>query len=192
MPDITLSAALQEAFASADPDAPIIDTLSIYYSGLLDDLGNPADLFIFNGYEPTRVKSDGVRELDARLEATAARHGGLVVTYTGIPFSITLSGTSTDPVPRATLTIDNIKQEMIDLLIAASQSNKAIEVIYRQYIVGSEMVGPENNPPIQFNLVDVEVAATTASGSLVTLTIGNRRFPFELYKASRFPTLPYA
>src|SRR5215203_1826256 len=36
MPDFTMSDAIEEALASADPDKPIIDTLSIYYDGLLD------------------------------------------------------------------------------------------------------------------------------------------------------------
>ncbi len=192
MPDLTLSEALEDAYASADPDTPIIDTLSIYYDGLLDDDDVAADLFLFTGFEATRVNADGTRELDAKLEATAARRAGQTVTFSGVPFSINLSGTSTDPVPRATLTIDNINREMIDLLIAASQAAKAIEVVYRQYLVGSELVGPENDPPIMFNLVDVQANATSATGRLVTLTLGNRPFPYEVYKPSRFLTLQYA
>jgi hypothetical protein len=48
-------------------------------------------------------------------------------------------------------------------LIAASQSGKAIEVTYRAYIAGSELDGPENDPPIVFSLVDVSAGGTQVS-----------------------------
>lgn len=192
MPDPTLSEAMKEAYASADPDVPILETLSFYFDGQLDEDGNPADLFIFNGNNPTFVSPEGIPYLSAKLEASAPRNAGEVVSFTGIPFQITLLGVSTEAAPRAMLAVDNINQETVDLLIEAAQGGKSVSVTFRQYLVGSESAGPENDPPIVFNWVDVEVVNQQASGRLVPPTVGNRRFPFETYVPSRFRTLSYA
>jgi len=192
MPNLTLSDALEEAYAAADPDMPIIPTISIYFDGLVGDDGNPVDVFLFNGGNPTRVNDDGSRELDARLESTAPRRADQIVPFSGVPFSIQVPDTTTDPTPRATLTIDNIHQEMIDLLILAAQGGKAISITYREYLVGSETVGPENNPPLVFNLVEISATPVSVTGRLITLTVGSRRFPWQLYSPMDFPTLQYA
>lgn len=191
MADLTLSEALEEAYASADPDVPIIDTLAVYYNGLVDDNGDPSDLFIFGGYNPTIIAPDGTRTLRARLEATAARKAGQIVDFIHVPFSITLPELTTEPIPNANVSIDAVGREITDLLAAAAQSGQAIEITYRAYLVGSETVGPENSPPIVFNLVDVQADTVSANGRLITLTIGSRRFPFERYTPSRFRTLQY-
>lgn len=191
MPDLTLSDALEEAYASADPAAPVVDTISIYYNGLVDDDGLPSDLYMFNGQNPSLIDVYGARTWQARLEASAPRKAGQIVGLINIPFSITLPEMTTNPIPSASLSVDNIGREMSDLLQAAAQSGNAIEITYRAYILGSHLVGPENNPPIVFNLVDVQTDTVSASGRLITLTVGSRRFPYELYTPNRFRTLQY-
>jgi hypothetical protein len=192
MTNLTLSDALEEAYASADPDVPIIPTISIYFDGLVDDDDNPADVFLFDGMNPTRINDDGSREFDAALEVTAPRRPGARVTFSAVPFSISIPDTTTDPLPRATLSIDNVSRDTIDLLVQAAQSGKAIYVTYREYLVGGENGGPENDPPLVFNLVEVTASGVSVSGKLLTLTIGSRRFPWQSYSALRFPTLQYA
>jgi hypothetical protein len=191
MPNITLSDALEEAYAAADPDIPIIPTISIYFDGLVDDADAPADVFLFDGANPTRINDDGSRELDAVLESTAPRRASSSVMFSAVPFSISIPDTTTDPTPRATLTVDNVGREMIDLLIQAAQGGKAIYITYREYLVGSEGAGPENDPPLKFNLVEVSASGVSVSGRLITLTVGSRRFPWQSYSPSRFPTLQY-
>jgi len=192
MTNIALSDALEEAYAAADPDVPIIPTISIYFDGLVDDADAPADVFLFDGMNPTRINDDGSRELDATLEATAPRQPGALVTFSGAPFTISVPDTTTDPTPRATLTVDNVNRAMIDLLIQAAQGGKAIYITYREYLVGGETGGPENDPPLVFNLVEVAATGVSVTGRLITHTIGSRRFPWQSYSALRFPTLQYA
>lgn len=191
MPNLTLSTALEEAYASCDPDIPIIPTISIYFTGLVDDNGNPADVFFFDGANPTRTNADGSRQLDARLEATAPRLAGQIVTFSGAPFSILVPEMTTNPIPQATLTIDNVQRETIEALIQATQGVQALYVTYREYLVGSETVGPENSPPIVFNLVEVSATPISVTGTLITLTVGSRRFPWQLYSPLQFPSLQY-
>jgi len=192
MPNLTLSEALEEAYASADPDTPVIPTISIYFDGLVDSRGNPADVFLFNGANPTRINDDGTRDFIGKLEATAPRGAGTAVTFSAAPFSILVPDTTTDPTPRATLTVDNVLRETIDLLIDAAQSGKAIYVTYREYLPGAAGGSPENDPPIVFNLVEVSASPISVTGRLITLTVGSRRFPWQLYSPETFPTLQYS
>src|SRR3989304_5127951 len=57
--DPTLDGGLQEAYASASPDKILIDTISIYYDGLVDGEDNPAELYLFNGENSTTVSEAG-------------------------------------------------------------------------------------------------------------------------------------
>ena len=189
MPALNLSDALKEAYASADGDLVAIDTIGIYFDGLVDETsGLPADVFLFNGNNPTAVSDGGAALLIARLEAAAPRNAGELVNFRGIPFSITRPEMTTAAVPSATLTIDNIGREMVELLKQAATGGKSIYVTYRQYIAGFESDGPENTPPPVFSLVDVNVG-NSATGTLFPRIVGNRRFPFETYTAQRFKTL---
>jgi hypothetical protein len=192
MPDPTLNEAIQEAYASATPDKLMIDTLSIYYDGLVNDLDQPAELYLFDGNNPTSVTDAGVPLLLAKIEDTAPRAGGEMVTFIGVPFSITLPEMSTEAAVSAALQIDNVGREASDLLAAAAQGGKAITVTYRNYRAGAEASGPQNIPPRVFTLYDAEAAAGSVTGRLGFLSIGNRRFPFEPYRPDRFRTLQYA
>jgi hypothetical protein len=69
MTNPSMSEALQEAYASADPDQVIIEALSIYYDGLARRRRQPGGSASFScGDNPTSVSDDGVATLLARLE----------------------------------------------------------------------------------------------------------------------------
>jgi hypothetical protein len=191
MPSPTLSDAIKEAYASASSAAPAIETISVYYNGLVDDDDNPTELYIFTGANATSYRDDGLPLLSGKIEATAARNAGDVVTFLGIPFAITLPNVTEDPEVTAQITVDNVGREMSDLLAAAATSGNAVYMTYRPYIAGSELEGPEADPPITFILKNVQAPGSTVTADLITQTIGNRRFPFETYTPERFPTLQY-
>lgn len=192
MSDPSLSDAIKEAYASADSSQPITETISVYYAGLVDDLENPTELYLFTGANYSSIRDDGVPLLDAKIEAGAARNAGEAVSFLGVPFQITLPDVTENPQVVANITIDNVGREMSDLLAAAAISGQAVFITYRPYIVGSELDGPESEPPITFQLGNVKAPGNTVTADLLTLTIGNRRFPFQTYTPDRFKTLQYA
>src|SRR3989304_548487 len=129
--DPTLDEVLQEAYASASPDKILIDTISIYYDGLVDGEDNPAELYLFNGENSTTVSEAGVPMLTARIEDGAARHAGGLVTYLGLAFKIVLAPMNNEPVPSHLIPVNINHNETSPALKAPSKGVKAIEVTYR-------------------------------------------------------------
>ena len=193
MTDTDLSEAIKEAYASADSSLVPIDTISVYYAGLVDDDGNPSELYIFTGANATSYRdSDALPLLTAKIEASAPRNAGTLQIFLGIPFQITPPGVTENPMVQAQLTIDNVGREMSDLLQAAATSGNAVKITYRPYIAGSELDGPEVEKPMVFTLSNVKAPGNTVTADLVVTTVGTRRFPFETYTPARFKTLQYA
>lgn len=190
--DPTLNDVLQEAYASASVDKVIIDTLSFYYDGLVNDDEQPDEVYLFKGENYSSLTEDGVPLLLARIEAGAARNAGQVVTFRGVPFALTLPPMTNEPVAAAQLSIDSVNREMHDLLEAAAKGGKAIEVTYRSYVVGLENDGPQSLPPRRFLLSGVTGNNASVQGRLMFLHIGSRAYPFDSYRPETFRTLQYA
>lgn len=192
MPDPTLDEVLQEAYASASPDKVIIDTISVYYDGLVNAQNAPDELYLFTGENATEVSDEGLPLLLARIEDDAPRRAGELVTHLGIPFAITLPPMTTDSVAAAQITIDSVGRELHDILEAAAKAGKPIEITYRAYVKGLETLGPQSLPPARFVLVGANGGSASVSGRLAFLSIGNRPYPFDIYSPETFRTLQYA
>ncbi len=192
MPDPTLSEVEQEAYASASPDKLMIDTISIYYDGLVNDNDEPDELFLFNGNNAHSVSDEGVPLLFARIEAGAPRRAGELVTMLGIPFQLTRAPMTTETVAAAQLSIDSVEREAHDLLEAAAKGGKQIEVTYRSYRSGAEDGGPESLPPRRFIMTGASGSNASIDGRLVFLAIGKKPFPADTYRPDEFRTLSYA
>lgn len=191
MPDPSLNEVLQEAYASASPDKIIIDTISVYYEGLVDGDDEPDELYLFKGENATAVSEAGVPLLTARIEASAARNAGEVVTFLGIPFDLTLPPMTTEAVAAAQITIDSVGREMHDALEAAAKGGKQIEITYRSYVKGLEDGGPQSLPPRKFIMTGASGANASVGGRLAFISIGNRQYPFDSYRPDIFRTLQY-
>lgn len=192
MPDPTLDEVTQEAYASASPDKLMIDTISIYYDGLVDDDDNPSELYLFDGNNSHAVNEEGVPLLVARIEADAPRNAGAVITMLGIPFVITPAPMTTETVAAAQLSIDSVGHESHDLLEAAAKGGKQIEVTYRLYRSGAEDEGPQSLPPRRFIMVGATGSNASVDARLVFLAIGKKPFPADTYRPDEFRTLAYA
>ncbi|MEX0752361.1 MAG: DUF1833 family protein [Xanthobacteraceae bacterium] len=191
MPDPTLNEVMEEAYASASPDKIIIETISFYHAGMVNGLGNPDEVYLFNGNNGTSVTEEGIPLLSARIEPSAARNAGQVVTFLGRPFAITLPSMRDEVVASAALAVDSVNREMHNLLETAAKGGKQIEVTYRSYIKGVELDGPQSLPPKKFILTGVTASGNGIAGRLAFLAIGNRPFPFDTYRPDKFKTLQY-
>jgi hypothetical protein len=163
---------LREAYAAAPADTVILHTLEIWHPSF---------------DQPIRVVRDMV-DLEARLEARAARDGGQRVTFIALAFDLDLPPVDTAPVPEIAITLDNVGQEIIDALEAAAISQDKIEVIYRPYL-STDLEGPQMDPPITLTLAEVEADTLRISGRARMLDAGNKSLPSITYTAQRFPGL---
>lgn len=166
MPDVTLSEAIKEAYASAPADVVIYHTLEI---------NHPA----FS--EPIYVVRD-FQDLNAILE------DGTPVTFLRFAFNLVKPEVSATGVPQCTVEIDNVSRDILANVQLAMGSTSLITMTYREYI-STDLSGPQNDPPMTMVLSNIQadvfkVRATASFGDL-----NNRRFPNEEYTAERFPGL---
>lgn len=188
MPDPTLSEALEEAYASAPSDRALIDTVSIWYDGMLVD-GVPGEIRCYRGWTGDRENADGVPLKDFRLEAGSRYDADNVVEFIAIPFDVTLPNVASQAMVKGQLVIDGVGREIADALLDAVSLGASIEVTYRAYLEGLELDGPQNDPPLSFGLSNVSLDMTTVRGDITVGSVGNKRFPGDLYRASRFPAI---
>ncbi len=173
MPDPTLSDALKAAYASAPADEVIYHTLEIWHPAFS---------------VPIRVVRDNA-SLDARLDATAPRDAGLIVTFVAYAFDIVPPDQDSASLPQCVLTIDNVSTDITAQLEAANGDPRPTTAIYRGYLSDQLTVGPENNPPPEMELSQVtatplQVRAVTGFPNLLDLP-----FPNLDYELATFPGL---
>ena len=172
MPDVTLSEAIKEAYASAPSNEVIHHTLEIWHP---------------NFSVPIYVVRD-FGDLTATIEAGAARNAGQAVTFVGFAFDIVPPEVDLGGVPQCVIEIDNVSREILANIEAAMNSTQTITVIYRAYL-SSDKSAPENDPPLELTIHSItadpfKVRAVAGFGSLANL-----KFPRQEYSAEVFPGL---
>ncbi len=172
MADVTLSEAIKEAYASAPADEVIHHTLEIWHPNFSD---------------PIYVVRD-FADLNATIEAGAARNAGIEVTFVAFAFEIVPPDVDKGGVPQCVIEIDNVSREILANIEAAMSGTDPIVVIYRAYL-SSDLAGPENDPPLELTIHSItadpfKVRAVAGFGSLANL-----RFPRQDYSAEVFPGL---
>lgn len=173
MPDPALSAAIQEAYASAPVDQVIYHTLELWH---------PAFSL------PIRVVRNA-SSIDARIEAGAARDAGALVTFAGYAFDVVPPASSAEALPQCVIEIDNVSRDILAQVQLAVSSAQAITVIYRQYLSDLLDIGPETDPPLELTMLAISanplrLRATAGFANLLDL-----KFPSLDYDLDHFPGL---
>lgn len=190
MPDPTLSDALEEAYASAPAARAIIHTLSIYYAGMLNDAGAPAEVYVFSGWSgDSSDATTGVPLKAFTLESGARFVGGTSVQFIGLPFDVIMPSVAHQGIAKGQLVLDGIDRSVTALLKAAVAAGKPIEITYRAYLEGLETSGPQNDPPLVFGLQNVSATVSQVKGEIVVPNLSTKRFPRQLYLPETFPAL---
>lgn len=173
MPDPTLSAAIQEAYASAPVNQVIYHTLELWHPAFS---------------QPIRVVRD-FNALDARIEATAARDPGAIVTFVGFAFDIVPPDQTSTGLPQCTIEIDNVSSEILAQIDLAVVTAQPITAIYRAYLSDTLTVGPDNNPPMELTLITVNANPFRLKATAGFPDLVNLRFPKLDYDLETFPGL---
>lgn len=173
MPDPALSTALAEAYASAPVESLILHTVELHHPAFA---------------VPVRVVRDRVT-LDARLEATAPAEGGEVVTFVPYAFDLTLPEQTTSGAPQCVLEIDNVSRDILVQLRLAIREATPILMIYRAYLDGAALDGPENDPPLRMELKQVNATPLRIRAVAGFPDLLGQSFPRLTYDVARFPGL---
>lgn len=170
MPDPALSAALKEAYASSPTSVVVYHTLEIWNAALS---------------APIRVVRDEVA-LDAKLEATAPRDPGALVTFAAYAFDIVPPEQTSTAVPTCTIEIDNVDRLILSQLDLAVVSGQPITILYRQFLSTGLSVGPENNPVMSLTAISVSATPQRIRMSAGFPDLLNRKFPAQEYDPEVF------
>lgn len=173
MPDATLSAAIREAYASAASDQVIHHTLEVWHPAFST---------------PVRVVRDRV-DLTARLEASAPRDAGQLVSFIAFAFDVVPPDATPHAVPQCVIEIDNVSRDLLAQVELAMTSSQHIEIIYRAYLSGRTAIGPENDPPLTLAVLSLSATVHRLRATCGYPDLANLRFPREDYTAERFPGL---
>lgn len=173
MPDPTLSAALMEAYAAAPVDDVDYHTLEIWHP-------------VFS--LPIRVVRD-FDDLDARIEAGAARDAGLVVTFVRFAFDIVPPEQTSTGVPQCVIEMDNVDQSILSQLDLAVGQPEKVTVIWRTYLASTALIGPENLPPMELTIQSVSTTVWRIRAVAGFPDLLNRKFPAAVYDLATFPGL---
>ena len=173
MPDPTLSAALKEAYAIAPTDEVIYHTLELWH---------PA----FSA--PIRVVRD-YANIDAMIETTAARDAGTVVAFTAYAFNVIPPDLSATSLPQCSIEIDNISRDIMAQVDLAILQTEKITVIYRAYLSNSPTSGPQNNPPLEMEIITMSANPLRLSATAGFVNLLDKRFPSLDYSLEIFAGL---
>jgi len=173
MPDPALSAAIQEAYASAPVGQVIHHTLEFYHPAFS---------------VPIRVVRD-VSAIDARIEAGAARDAGALVTFADYAFGLVPPTSSAEALPQAVIDIDNVSREILAQLQLATSSGDMISVIYRAYLSDMREIGPETDPPLEMTLLSVSATPLRLRAVAGFANLLDAKFPSLEYDLEHFPGL---
>lgn len=173
MPDPAMSAAIQEAYASAPVGQVVYHTLEIWHPAFST---------------PIRVVRDH-GALDARLEATAARNPGEIVTFVTYAFDIVPPDQSTSGLPQCTIEIDNVDREIGIQIDAATISGEETTVIYRSFLSDTLDDGPEIDPPMELAVITASIVGLRIRATAGYPDLLNKKFPALEYDLETFPGL---
>lgn len=173
MPDPALSAAIQEAYASAPVDQVIYHTLELWHPAFSAAI---------------RVVRD-FNAIDARIEAGAARDAGAVVTFIGYAFDVVPPDQTSSGLPQCVIEIDNVSREILAQIDLAVVSAEQITAIYRAYLSDALLDGPENDPPMELTLISVSATPFRIRATAGFPDLVNLKFPKLDYELETFPGL---
>jgi hypothetical protein len=172
MPDPTLSAAIEEAYASAPAGEVILHTLEFRHPSFTT---------------PLRVVRDRT-DHTLTLEASAPIDPSTAVGFVGFAFDLQLPDVTTGPTPEIIITIDNVSRDILGYMDQAANSADLVEVTYRPYL-STDTSAPQMDPPLTMVVRDIEADVFRITARCGFGDYANRPFPFDVYSLARFPGL---
>jgi hypothetical protein len=171
MPDSTLKRAIKEAYASSN--VVIYHTLELMHPTFT---------------EPIRVVRDR-RLIVARLENSAPYNAGQMVAFQAFAFDFSKPEVTPSGIPQMTITMDNVGRELTANIELSLESGQPIKAIYREYILSDLIGGPQNDPPITLDILNISCTPFTVTATAGFPQMVNKRFPTLAFSAEDYPGL---
>lgn len=121
------------------------------------------------------------------LEAGAPLNGGTAVLFKAIMFTADLPEFTEGATPTCKIAIDNVGEEVIPYLEAATGVRADLTAIYRQYR-SDDFTAPCYGP-VQFVIKKVTAKNTRLEGQAQLKNLSNLKFPNKVFTFDEFPGL---
>ena len=165
MPSSSLTAAIEEAYATAKSDVIYLDTLEISNSAT-------ETLYL-------------VRD---RVDHTLRLETGEQKLFVATGFRFVLPAAGENGIQELSIAVDNVDRRPSDFVQAVLASQNLVQVKYRPYLA-SDPETPQMNPPLILFLTDIVISPYEVTGKATFADILNRKFLSENYTRRRFPAL---
>lgn len=176
---ISQSRALAEAYTHAKAGDPALETIALYHSTFVDELGAPTGVYFVNAFEP----------LLATIEAGAAVHSGTQVEFQAIPIRLVRpEETDTGAPGEVTIELDNVSREVAPYIASALDTDEPVLMTLRVYMA-SDTSAPHEDPPTTLVLRGITASASTITAKFGYGDLTNRRFPRTDYSRDSHPGL---
>ncbi len=160
-----LTAAIQEAYATARSDVFYLDTIQLSCEGV-----------------------DTLYLVRDRVDHILTIGPGETQLFTACGFRFVLPGAGDNGLQELGLAIDNVDRKPSDFVKSVVALNSPVTVTYRPYL-SNDPTTPQMNPPLVLYLVDIVITAMEVTGRATMAEVLNRKFLSELYTRRRFPAL---
>lgn len=161
--------ALKEIATLAPVGVVMLETLSIWHAeaGAINLVNAPEDLVAW---------SDQAQTSQILFKASS--------------FKLSLPESSMEGTQHLNLTVPNINRQASEFInrIPIATSLPA-NVTFRIYGSNISPMVPQNEPPIELSLTDIQVSLTSASARCSFRSVINMSFPNEYYTLTKFPSL---
>ncbi|WP_046869354.1 DUF1833 family protein [Microvirga massiliensis] len=165
---MSLTDAIQEAYADPDIDDVIIDTIELDHASFA---------------EPVRIVCNVEQDMDLPIN-----DGGLKARFIACGVKVTLQGFDDDGPTTGQLAVDNVSKLLQPHLKAAVKAGLPLNVTYRGYTVSDLSRPGEVRGGLM--LSKVSLGPTSATGTLETTSKADRQaFPRLTYSLADYPAL---
>lgn len=165
-----LTAAMEEAYASAPSTVVFLHTLELIIPG-----------------DPTPVRVVVGDEGDANGLVYLTLETGATVPFTATAFDVTPPGFDDDGPTEGKIAVDGVSGELMPLLDRAAITAGSIAVTYRNY--RSDLRFEPGEVITGLRMKNVSVSATRVEGTIGFDEVGSQAFPRVVYDLDHYPAL---
>ena len=109
--------------------------------------------------------------------------------FTAYAFNVIPPDLSATSLPQCSIEIDNISREIMAQVDLAILQTDKITVIYRQYLSNALSEGPQNDPPLEMEIITMSANPLRLSATAGFTNLLDKRFPALDYSLEIFAGL---
>ncbi|MCJ8325206.1 MAG: DUF1833 family protein [Rhizobiales bacterium] len=183
--------AYKDSLAQVTDVYEVFSVLSLYYDGMVDELGNPTEAYIYSGVvTPDEYDDEAIAYKDIMIEAGAVVKAGQVVKAVQMPFEYEGAPTHDAGYFSFKIKIANINRVIAKYSRAAMEAGQEVYAHFRVY-KSDDPLGSLVERPVSLALKFVSLAngVATAEVTMKAANLANTKWPMREFDMQNFGAL---